>query len=161
VTPLLFGLVLVGSFVAMEVMAALTHRYVMHGVLWSWHEDHHVPRHTTFQKNDRFALMFAIPSWLMIMNGMQSGPWNVATAIGFGILLYGIVYTLVHENLIHGRFPWRVRSRFWYFQALREAHAVHHRKQTREDCENFGMLVVPLRYFQKHRSKPRQSPASR
>lgn len=153
-TPLLFSLVLLSAFVAMEAMAALTHRYVMHGVLWSWHEDHHVPRPTTFQKNDRFALIFAIPSWLLIMNGMQSGPLHPATAIGFGILSYGIVYTLVHENIIHGRFPWRIRSGHWYFQALRDAHAVHHRKQTREGCENFGMLFVPLRYFRKHRSKP-------
>jgi beta-carotene 3-hydroxylase len=137
------------AFAAMEVVAALMHRFVMHGVLWTWHEDHHVPRGTVFQKNDLFALVFAVPSWLLIMTGMSSGPSNFKTAIGLGVLFYGVVYTLVHENIIHRRLPWKLRPSFWYFQALREAHAVHHQKRTREGCENFGMLLVPGRYLLK------------
>ena len=148
-TTFAFTTVLVATFAAMEVAAALVHRFVMHGVLWVWHEDHHVPRGTTFQANDLFALMFAIPSWLLIMTGMQSGPAHWRTAVGFGILAYGVVYTLVHENVIHRRFPWKLRWSHWYFQALREAHAVHHQRRVREGCENFGMLVVPARYLRR------------
>lgn len=154
--------VLLASFAAMELAAALMHRYVMHGPLWVWHEDHHVPRGGTFQANDLFALMFAVPSWLLIMTGMQSGPGHVRTAIGFGILLYGVVYTLVHENIIHRRFPWKLRLGHWYFHALREAHAVHHQRQSKTGCVNFGMLVVPLQYFRKqqHQSRARAEQAS-
>lgn len=146
---------LFGSFLAMELAAALVHRFVMHGPLWIWHEDHHVPRGTTFQFNDLFALMFAVPSWLLIMTGMQTGPAHWRTAIGFGILAYGVVYTLVHENIIHRRFPWKLKLGHWYFQALREAHAVHHQRQVRVGCENFGMLVVPRVYLRKQQLQAR------
>lgn len=148
-TTLGYVTVVVSTFGAMEVVAALVHRFVMHGVLWVWHEDHHVPRRAGLQYNDLFALVFAIPSWLLIMTGMQSGPAHWRTAMGFGILAYGFVYTLVHENIIHRRFPWKVRSTHWYVQALREAHAVHHQRLERKGCENFGMLVVPASYFRK------------
>lgn len=148
-----FVAVLLCAFALMELAATLVHRFVMHGVLWVWHEDHHVPRNKTFQVNDLFALMFAIPSWLLIMTGMQSGHAHWRTAIGVGILLYGVVYTLVHENIIHRRFPWKLRGRHWYFLALREAHAVHHQRQTRLGSVNFGMLVVPSVYYRKQLSK--------
>lgn len=151
-TSVSYVLVLLTTFAAMEAAAALVHRFVMHGLLWVWHEDHHVPRGTTFQANDLFALMFAIPSWLLIMTGMQAGPAHWRTAMGFGILAYGVVYTLVHENIIHRRFPWKLRATHWYFQALREAHAVHHQRRLRSGCENFGMLLVPARYFRKQRA---------
>lgn len=148
-TPGAFVILTLAAFFAMELVAALMHRFVMHGVLWIWHEDHHIQRGTLFQKNDLFALVFAVPSWLLIMTGMSSGPGNFKTALGLGVLLYGVVYTLVHENIIHRRLPWKLRPGFWYFLALREAHAVHHQKQTREGCENFGMLLVPVHYFRK------------
>jgi beta-carotene 3-hydroxylase len=153
-TPGFFGLML-ATFLAMEVVAGLVHRFVMHGPLWVWHADHHNPRGTVFQFNDLFALMFAVPSWLLIMTGMQAGAAHWRTALGFGILAYGVVYTLVHENIIHRRFPWRLKLEHWYFHALREAHAVHHRRQVRVGCENFGMLAVPVHYFLKQRQQLR------
>lgn len=146
---------IVGSFLAMELVAHWMHRFVMHGLLWRWHEDHHVPRGTLLQSNDAFALMFAIPSWLLIMTGMQAGPGHWRTAVGFGILAYGAVYTLVHEHIIHRRFPWKLRPRHWYFHALREAHAVHHRNRGKTGCTNFGMLFIPISYLRRHRAHAR------
>ena len=58
-------LITLGAYLFMEFTAWFTHKYVMHGILWSWHEDHHLPEHQKhgfFEKNDRFFLVFAIPS---------------------------------------------------------------------------------------------------
>lgn len=148
-----FVLLCFATFLTMEGSAWLMHRHVMHGWLWSWHEDHHVPGGGLFQRNDRFALVYAIPSWLLIMSGMQAGARDPRTAIGMGILFYGIAYTLVHESIIHRRFPWNIRFRHWYFDALREAHAVHHQDQTQYGCRNFGMLLVPWPYLRRHMSR--------
>lgn len=145
-----FVSVCLGTFLAMEGSAWLMHRHVMHGWLWSWHEDHHVPDGALLQKNDRFALVYAIPSWLLIMSGMQAGTRDPRTAIGIGILLYGVAYTIVHESIIHRRFSRNLRIRHWYFDALREAHAVHHQTQTQFGCRNFGMLLVPWPYLSRH-----------
>ena len=55
----------------MEFVAWATHKYLMHGRLWSWHEDHHKPHENDgfFEKNDRFFLVFAIPSIICFVVG--------------------------------------------------------------------------------------------
>jgi beta-carotene 3-hydroxylase len=79
------------TFLIMEGITWLTHRYVMHGFLWFLHEDHHKKGQGFFEKNDAFFLIFAIPSWLCIMLGLQNQVYWVA-AIGSGIALYGLAY---------------------------------------------------------------------
>lgn len=129
----------------MEFAAWFLHKFVMHGVLWSLHRDHHEPHNRFFQKNDLFALFFAIPSFFMILfGGLFAAPlWAAA---GYGIMAYGLVYFLVHEAIIHRRFRF-LRGRGAYFRALIVAHRQHHNVTTKEGCRNFGMLVVHPRYF--------------
>jgi len=52
----------VAAFWAMEAVAWAAHKYVMHGIGWGLHRDHHQPTGRAFQRNDLFALIFAIPS---------------------------------------------------------------------------------------------------
>lgn len=146
--PLLFILIILGTFSIMEGITWLTHRYVMHGFLWYLHEDHHQPRPGTFEKNDAFFLIFAIPSWLCIMLGLQKEIYWVA-AIGFGILMYGLAYFIVHEVIIHQRFKWFTRSNNVYIRTIRWAHKMHHKHTGKEDGESFGMLVVAKKYRDK------------
>ncbi|MEO0777155.1 MAG: fatty acid hydroxylase, partial [Bacteroidota bacterium] len=40
---LLYIFVTLAAVVGMEFAAWFTHKYVMHGFLWDWHEDHHQP----------------------------------------------------------------------------------------------------------------------
>ena len=134
------------SFFFMEFMAWFAHKYIMHGLLWYLHEDHHVSKPGFFEKNDAFFLIFAIPSWLFIMFGsMAGGDWRVA--FGFGILAYGICYFLVHDVLIHRRFNWFKNIRHPYLRAIIRAHNTHHKHKGKEDGECFGMLLVPPRYY--------------
>lgn len=142
--------VAVATFVLMEAVAWATHRWVMHGALWPVHQDHHQQRGTIFQRNDLFALVFAIPSWLCIMFGMMAGG-DARMWIGFGILAYGLAYTLVHEWVIHRRFPSAPRWDHWYVRAIRRAHQVHHSRLTKDGCESFGMLLVAPRYYREQR----------
>ncbi|MFN8253160.1 MAG: beta-carotene hydroxylase [Ferruginibacter sp.] len=136
------------TFFLMEGVTWLTHRYVMHGFLWYLHEDHHNPQGHTFEKNDAFFLIFAIPSWLCIMLGLQNKNYWVA-GIGFGIALYGLGYFLVHEVIIHQRFKWFTRSNNTYVRTIRWAHKMHHKHVGKEDGESFGMLWVAKKYWNK------------
>ena len=134
------------SFCFMEFMAWFTHKFVMHGFLWNLHEDHHKPTGKILQKNDLFFLIFAIPSWLCIMMGMiYDIPFSVG--IGVGIAVYGFIYFLVHDVLIHRRFKWFDKTNNKYFRAIRKAHKAHHKNQNKEKGTCFGMLVVPRKYF--------------
>lgn len=72
--------------------------------------------------------------------------------IGIGISIYGLCYFLVHDVYIHRRFSWFKQLDSPYSKAVLKAHGAHHAKQTKEDCESFGMLLVNPRYFSKRKS---------
>ena len=138
-------LVFILSFVGTEFAGWLTHKYLMHGFLWNLHADHHDPHKGGLQKNDSFALIFAIPSFFSIFCGHQLGFPLLAVA-GYGVMAYGFVYFIVHESIIHRRFRF-IRGRGAYFRALIVAHAHHHLNRGKNDSKNFGMLIVPPKYF--------------
>lgn len=134
------------TFVIMEGITWCTHKFVMHGWMWYFHEDHHQPTKGFFEKNDAFFIIFAVPSCLLMITGGQAlFDWRFF--VGLGILFYGIAYFLVHDVLIHQRFSWFSRTDNMYFRAIRKAHKVHHKHLNKEDGECFGMLFVPLKYF--------------
>lgn len=136
----------------MEGVAWATHKYVMHGLLWNLHADHHKKDHYNFlERNDAFFLIFAIPSMLLFLAGKWLGLHTPWFWIGLGILIYGIAYFIVHEVFIHQRIKWLKRTKLPYFAAIRKAHKVHHKHLTKEDGECFGMLFVPLKYYREAR----------
>lgn len=135
------------TFCVMEFNAWALHKYVMHGFLWSVHKDHHQPvAGRSYQLNDAFAIFFAVPSFLLILfDSLYDLPR--LGACGFGIMAYGIVYFIVHEVIIHRRWKlFMVRNNF-YFEAVNAAHKIHHSVKEKEGASNFGMLVVPLKYY--------------
>lgn len=140
------GIVLV-TFCLMECVTWLTHKYIMHGLLWTLHDDHHNKAHTFFEKNDYFFVIFAVISMSFYFVGTFVTDMGYMFYIGIGITLYGMAYFFVHDILIHQRFKLFSRTNNFYFRALRKAHKVHHKHLGKEDGECFGMLFVPLRYF--------------
>jgi beta-carotene 3-hydroxylase len=149
-TTLYFTSLLLGTFVTMEGITWLTHRYVMHGFLWILHRDHHQVEPGFFEKNDLFFVIFAVPSMLLIGFGVHDSIWWMA-AIGFGIMAYGAAYFIVHDVIIHQRFKWFSRSNSTYVRAIRWAHKMHHKHLGKEDGESFGMLLVHKKYWEKVR----------
>jgi beta-carotene 3-hydroxylase len=130
----------------MEFVAWFSHKYIMHGLLWRFHKDHHQHKSGFFEKNDIFFLIFAIPSWLCIMFGLLESNYYLLS-VGIGVALYGFCYFLVHDVFIHQRFKWLRNTKSKYFMALRKAHKIHHKRMKKEDGECFGMLIVPPKYY--------------
>ncbi len=137
-----------GAFVTMEWVAWALHKYAMHGFLWNLHEDHHVPpKDRKWQKNDAFALFFAVPSFFSILfDALYNITW--LGGLGYGVTAYGIVYFVVHEVVIHRRWKFFNLSGS-YVESLRLAHQHHHQVRGKDGAYNFGMLVPPLKYFTK------------
>lgn len=134
------------TFVIMEFVAWATHKYVMHGFLWNLHKDHHVvDKNKILQKNDYFFLIFAIPSIILMYYGFNN--LSIGFFIGLGILLYGMAYFIVHEIIIHRRLPPPTKTKSRYIKAIRKAHKIHHKNLGKYDGVNFGMLIVPKKYF--------------
>ena len=137
--------IVLATFVAMEAVAWLAHKYLMHGWMWYFHEDHHTHGPGFFEKNDAFFLIFAVPSAYCFISGSIAGDFRFW--IGVGIALYGLAYFLIHDVFIHQRFQWFRRTENAYFMAIRKAHKVHHKHLSKEEGECFGMLWVPRKYF--------------
>jgi beta-carotene 3-hydroxylase len=139
-------LVVVTFFIAMEGVAWFTHKYIMHGILWNLHKDHHRREYDGFfEKNDFFFLFFAIPGIICIYLGFPG--FSLLFFAGLGITLYGFVYFFVHDILIHQRIKFLNRLNFPYFKALRRAHKIHHKHLNKEDGECFGLLLIPQKFF--------------
>jgi beta-carotene 3-hydroxylase len=135
------------TFLTMEMVAWFTHKYLMHGLFWFLHQDHHKKDHGGFfERNDFFFLLFAIPGIICLALGTWYGA-ALALWIGIGITAYGAAYFLVHDIFIHQRFKFLRNTDNRYFKALRRAHKMHHKHVNKEHGECFGMLWVPFKYF--------------
>ena len=92
----------------------------------------------------------AVPSMCLIGFGTYNHVWWMQ-AIGFGIMLYGAAYFLVHDVIIHQRFKWFSRTKNTYVRAIRWAHKMHHKHLHKYQGESFGMLMVHKKYWEKVR----------
>ena len=73
---LLWIIVFLTTFFFMEFMAWFTHKYVMHGFLWSLHKDHHKKDHESwFERNDAFFIFYAIVSMICFYFWSYEGFW--------------------------------------------------------------------------------------
>ncbi len=134
------------SFIAMEFVAWFTHKYIMHGILWELHRDHHQPKKKyIFQKNDYFFLIFAAPGIILIMTGVSDLSYFFWA--GLGITLYGFAYFTIHDIFIHQRFKVFRNTSSKYLNGLRKAHKIHHKNTGKKNCENFGMLFFSPKYW--------------
>lgn len=144
-------LITLAAFISMESIAWLSHKYIMHGMLWSLHKDHHKKESSGFfEHNDYFFLLFAIPGIAALIAGISNG-YNYYFWIGAGITLYGLTYFLVHDIFIHQRFRMFRNSDNFYLRAIRRAHKMHHKHIDKEDGECFGMLWIPFKYFRQNK----------
>ncbi|TFY98446.1 sterol desaturase family protein [Ramlibacter rhizophilus] len=134
--------VVLAAVVAMEAVAWLAHRYVMHGFGWRWHASHHEPRAGRFERNDLYALVFAAIAIALIAAG-QTPERRVLALLGLGMTIYGALYLLVHDGLVHRRLFFRWQPRSGYLRRLIDAHRLHHAVRSREGCVAFGFLWAP------------------
>jgi beta-carotene 3-hydroxylase len=134
-------LVVIAAVAAMEGVAYLTHRYVMHGQLgWDLHRDHHEPAEGHFERNDLYALGFAGIVTVAFILGEWVWPLK---QLAIGATIYGILYFIVHDGLVHQRWPFRHVPRRGYLRRLYQAHKLHHATEGREGAVSFGFLYAP------------------
>jgi len=138
-------LIIVVTVIAMEFVAWSSHKYIMHGWGWNWHKDHHEPHDNILEKNDLYGLVGAFMSISMFALGSPlvfgDNAWEPATAIGLGILIYGIIYTLVHDGLVHQRyFKWVPKK--GYAKRLVQAHKLHHATIGKKGGVSFGFVFA-------------------
>ncbi|WP_120717393.1 sterol desaturase family protein [Tsuneonella amylolytica] len=138
-------LIVIASVLGMELVAWASHKYVMHGFGWGWHRDHHEPHDNALEKNDLYAIVGAAMSISMFAVGsklvMGDRAWWPGTWIGLGILIYGVIYTAVHDGLVHQRwFRWVPKR--GYAKRLVQAHKLHHATVGKDGGVSFGFVFA-------------------
>jgi beta-carotene 3-hydroxylase len=133
--------IVVGTVAAMEVVASAAHRHLMHGLGWGWHRSHHEPRGGRFEANDLYALLFAGIGLLSFT--VMARLWPPFWWVGVGTVVYGLLYALLHDGLVHGRLGFRAVPRNRYLKRLVQAHRLHHAVRERDGAVSFGFLYAP------------------
>ena len=102
---LFYILIAILSIAFMEIVAILSHKYIMHGPGWVLHKSHHIKARNQkdFELNDLYFIFFSSPSIFCIIYGFLYFNY-LFLAIGIGILMYGVIYVVLHDIMVHGRF---------------------------------------------------------
>ena len=125
----------------MEVLANLTHRHVMHGWGWGWHRSHHEPGDGVLEVNDLYAVVFGALATVLFVLAMLRH-WSSVYWAAIGLSVYGVLYFVLHDGLVHGRWPFRIVPRHGYLKRLVQAHRLHHAIHGRDGAVSFGFLYA-------------------
>ncbi|MFY0599567.1 MAG: sterol desaturase family protein [Cyclobacteriaceae bacterium] len=139
-------LIIIITFLFMEGVAWFTHKYIMHGFLWTWHKSHHSVHTHAFERNDLFALVFSVPSILLIIAGYELEAFSELKFVGFGVMSYGIFYFIFHDIIVHRRIRIQFKAKNSYMRRIMHAHYKHHEVHTKEGAQAFGFLYAPKKY---------------
>lgn len=129
-----------GTVVFMEWLAAWSHKHIMHGWGWAWHKSHHESHDVTLERNDLYAVVFtAFAVFLFWIGAKYFLPlwW-----ISLGITIYGVLYFLVHDGLVHQRWPFKYVPRKGYLKRIYQAHRLHHAVEGKAGCVSFGFVYA-------------------
>lgn len=146
------------GFLGMELVTYVVHRFVMHGVFERLHLSHHRNAAKEFaskspEPNDVFPVAFSVVVIVAMWVGFNVSGLDWLLPLFVGVTAYGIVYTVIHDGIIHGRVRWMKHGNSRIASSLAIAHRAHHRA----NGEPYGMLF-PWLTMSRNGSRPSQVP---
>jgi beta-carotene 3-hydroxylase len=130
-----FTVIALLTFVGMEFVSYVAHRFIYHGPGWFLHKSHHTPRQGRFEWNDVFPLIFASISIFLMMTALADPNGGDLLALSIGITAYGLVYLIVHDLYVHRRMK-SLRFTHPLMLKIKKAHMIHHA----DGGEPYGLL---------------------
>lgn len=143
------ALIIVAVACVMEPVTTYIHRTLMHKTMWIWHKSHHDREGKSFEYNDYFPIVFSVVAISLFVIGIR---YPLVRYIAVGITLYGFLYFIVHEIIIHSRFG-RIRHTNRLFRYWRRGHNIHH--QYHQAPYGFIVPIIPPELEKKSQSNPR------
>jgi len=123
----IFWLGIIGSAIGMEYWARYAHKEIWHKNLWFIHGSHHGEgkKFKGLELNDLFGLSHGIVAMELIFGGLRTNS-AMMVGTGIGMTIYGGMYFIVHDGMIHGRIPVEFLMKFDIMKKIKEAHDKHH-----------------------------------
>jgi beta-carotene 3-hydroxylase len=142
--PWYWGLgVAIATLLAMEVVAIVAHRHIMHGPGWFLHRSHHSARHGLFEANDWYGVLGAAVAITLFWLGVQEGWGSLFVWLAIGVTAYGMVYFGFHDIIVHRRIETGYVPRSAYMKRIVQAHRLHHVVESKDGTVSFGFLWAP------------------
>ena len=88
-------------------------------------------------------MIFAIPSIILILGGVQLGWGAWATWVGAGIAAYGAIYFGFHDVIVHKRLAHRYVARSRLYEADRPGSPASSCGRDKHGTVSFGFLWAP------------------
>jgi beta-carotene 3-hydroxylase len=88
--------------------------------------------------------VYAALSAGLVIWGDLKGHWLFW--VGIGIMVYGLLYFLLHDVIVHQRVRFRYRFRHPYLLRIIRAHKIHHKHLGRAGSQAFGFLYAAPRF---------------
>ena len=135
------------TVIGMEIFSWFIHKYLFHGPLWFIHKTHHsTTLHTNLEFNDIFSAGFGLVAIAFIYQGVFL-PSATYLFIGLGITIYGMIYFIIHDGLIHQRYPIWTKTTNSYLKQVQKAHQRHHAHSNKGPSEEFGLFLIMGRQY--------------
>lgn len=100
----------------MEGVTRLLHRFVINGFGWSLHEDHHRYTEGSLQKNDTFAGILSLLTFMLIF--INARELNILFRIGLGVAIYGLGYFVFHYVWFHKKIKTKYKPKSSYMKKI-------------------------------------------
>jgi beta-carotene 3-hydroxylase len=135
------------SFILMELLSYVLHRYIFHGLFWRIHKTHHESSHSVFELNDLFSFSFSIAAIVLMIIGLQENILeSLSFPIGMGITIYGILYFIIHDIYTHKRFA-KLKTDNRIINIIKKAHQKHHQSAKKIGNEPYGLFLFDYELF--------------
>jgi beta-carotene 3-hydroxylase len=135
------------SFILMELLSYVLHRYIFHGLFWKIHKTHHESSHSVFELNDLFSFSFSIAAIVLMIIGLQENILeSLSFPIGMGITIYGILYFIIHDIYTHKRFA-KLKTDNRIINIIKKAHQKHHQSAKKIGNEPYGLFLFDYELF--------------
>ena len=89
------------------------------------------------------AVIFALPSIILLWGGVNSDWGSWAIWVGAGIAAYGAIYFGFHDVIVHQRLAHRYVPRSNYMKRIVQAHRLHHVTESKHGAVSFGFIWAP------------------
>ncbi|CAM4772629.1 unnamed protein product [Rotaria magnacalcarata] len=97
--------------------------------------------HSSLEFNDMFSFLFAsIAIGLIFIDYSTSSA--IYLSVGLGITLYGFIYFIIHDGLIHQRYAFWNKTSNSYLKQMQRAHQRHHMRPHKQPSEEYGLFLL-------------------
>lgn len=139
-------LLILTTFIFMEIVSWIIHKYFMNHILREFYKIHHKP-----------AFLKIIALFILLLGGIATSLIYFGSEltdyrfwVGTGISICGIAYFILHDNIIHKQLSIFKNIKINFFIDIGKAYRDHSKSKGRNSNCSLGLLLISDKYIKNH-----------